>query len=344
MSASTISNVTEAPAVSRKASRIPTISAIVERFGLLGLLGVSIAVFALLPQSGQYFLSWANILQLLSNQSVTGLIAIAMVVPLAAGYFDLSVSAIAGIASVAFAHLVGPAGWPIALSIVATLAIALVAGSLNAWLVAVVRLNGFIVTLGTFTLFQGLLQWFTGGQTIFEGIPASVGEWGSKEIIRLPVPFWLLLVIAVFVWYGLTQIPAGRELESIGSNERAAQLIGIAVRKRVFRAFLASALLAGVAGILLTSRSGSADASAAPGYLFPALAAVFLGATCIRPGIYNVWGTVIGVFFVAISVNGLTLLGTDTWVTSTFNGAALIVAVSISTLMGRSILGASNTK
>jgi ribose transport system permease protein len=133
----------------------------------------------------------------------------------------------------------------------------------------------------------------------------------------------------------LTQTPYGRRLEGIGSNQRAARLVGIRVDWLVALSFVASGVLAAAAGVVLTLRSGIADPTAGPAYLFPAIAAVFIGTTTIRPGRYNVWGTIAGIFLVAVAVTGFTLLGADTYVTPVFNGGALILAVAVSTRMGK---------
>lgn len=308
---------------------------VLERAGLVLFLFALILWFSIDSTSGDLFTSEANVRQVLANQAVTGIIALAMVAPLVAGYFDLSVPAIAGLANVAMASLIGTHGHPVWVGIVATLLIAGAAGAINGLLVAGLKLNAFIVTLGTYTLIGGLLQWYTEGQTISNGIPETFETWGSETWVSVPRPFWLLLIVGLVLWFVLTQVPFGRRLESIGSNERAARLVGIRVDRAVFLAFVGSGVLAGVAGILLTSRSGSADPTSGQVYLFPALAAVFLGATTIRPGRYNVWGTIIGVLFVAIAVNGFTLLGADAWVTPVFNGASLVAAVLISTLVAR---------
>jgi ribose transport system permease protein len=324
---------------------------ILERGGLIILLIVLIVVFSVASKSGTAFRSSANIQNILGNQGVTGIIALAMVVPLVSGYFDLSVAAVAGLSNVTFAAMIGTHHDAVIVGIIGALVISALAGCVNGYLVAGLRLNGFVVTLGTYTLIGGLLQFYTKGQTISNGIPVSVGNWGVAKYLGLPRPFWLLIVVSLITWYVLMHTPFGRKLESIGSNESAARLVGIRVDRAVFLSFLGSAMLAGIAGILLTATSGSADPTAGPAYLFPALAAVFIGATAIRPGRYNVWGTIIGVFLVAIAVDGFTLLGASSWVTPVFNGAALVGAVTISTLMGRrreanagaaTLLGSSN--
>jgi ribose transport system permease protein len=314
---------------------------ILERGGLIVLLAAMVVFFALDGTSGEAFRSSANVTNILGNQSVTGIVALAMVVPLVCGYFDLSVAAIAGMANVTAASVMGTHHQSIALAILAAFAVALIAGCVNGYLVAGLRLNGLVVTLGTYILIGGLLEYYTKGQTITEGIPVSFSSWGSHNWLGIPRPFWLLLGVAVIVWYVMMHTPFGRQIESIGSNEESARLVGIRVGRTVFLSFIASALLAAAAGVLLTSRAGNGDPTAGSGYLFPALAAVFLGATAIRPGRYNVWGTVFGVFLLAVGVNGFTLLGAEVSVSPIFNGTALVVAAAVSTVMGRRRSGES---
>ncbi|MFF2846103.1 ABC transporter permease [Streptomyces sp. NPDC058001] len=326
--------VTSAPPEVRRGPGRLTVD-LLERAGVPVFLVLLIILFSLLPAISDLFRSEANIQNVFANQSVTGLIALAMIVPLVCGYFDLSVAAVAGLANVTMAAICGTYGQPIWLGLLAAVAIAGLAGVVNGVLVAGLRLNGFIVTLGTYTLIGGLLTLYTGGQTISNGIPASLGNWGSQQFLGIAQPFWLLLVVAIVVWYLLMQTPFGRRLEAIGSNESAARLVGIRVDRAIFLSFLLSGLLAGIAGVLLTSRSGGADPTGGSAYLFPALAAVFLGQTAIRPGRYNVWGTIFGVFLVAVAVDGFTLLGVQSWVQPVFNGVALVLSVAVSTYMGR---------
>lgn len=328
-------NVMEASEVSVRRKRRPSVSRVFEAGGLLLLLVALLIFFGLNTSSRDTFFSSANLSNLLGNQSVTGIIAIAMVIPLVSGYFDLSVAAVAGLTNVTVAAALSGLGASIPVAILLGMAVAVVCGLVNALLVATLKLNGFVVTLGTYTLIGGVILFFTGGQTIYQGIPIELGSWGTGKVLGIPIPFYLLIAVALVAWYLLMQTPFGRRLESIGTNEKGARLVGVRVDRSVFISFLLSAVFAGVAGVLLTSRSGGADPNAAPAYLFPALTAVFLGATAIRPGKYNVWGTIIGVFLIAVAINGLTLSGADTWITPVFNGLALVLAVAVSTLLGR---------
>lgn len=333
--ATAVENATEKPPRAAHRRRVPSVTTVLEHAGLPLFLGLLILFFAVNETSSTAFRSTANINNIFANQSVTGLIALAMVVPLVCGYFDLSVAAIAGLTNVTAAAVIGTHGQPVFVGILAAFAVGIAAGLINAFLVAGLRLNGFIATLGTYTLIGGLLQWYTEGQTITNGIPRELSDWGTQAFIGIPVPFWLLMGVSLVTWYLLMQTPFGRRLEAIGSNESAARLVGIRVDRAVALTFVISALLASVAGVLLTIRTGGANPTSGTAYLFPALAAVFLGATAIRPGRYNVWGTIFGVFLVAVAVNGFTFMGAEAWVTPVFNGSALVLAVAVSTLMGR---------
>jgi ribose transport system permease protein len=298
-------------------------------------MAIMFAFFAINATTGAVFTSSANLDNILGDQAVTGLVAIAMVIPLVSGYFDLSVSATTGVANVATAAVIGTHGWSVGLGIPFVLAIGALIGFLNGLLVAKLRLNAFVVTLGTYTLLGGLALYYTGGHLISNGIPTSFGAWGGEDWFGLPRPFVLLMLMAFAVWYVLAQTPFGRKIEGIGSNEGAARLVGINVDRTVWIGFILSGVIAAAAGILQTSRAGSGSAETANAFLFPAFAAVFLGATTIRPGRYNVWGTIIGVYFVAMSVSGFSLLGADIWVQPVFNGASLLVAVALSTFFAR---------
>jgi ribose transport system permease protein len=307
----------------------------VEKAGLPAFLVFLIALFAIMPSTGQHFRTLLNLQNVLANQSITGLIALAMVVPLVAGYFDLSVAAIAGLANVTVASLVSQHGQPVLVGVIAGILVGVLAGAINAALVSGFNLDPFIATLGTYIFWSGALALYTGGQVISSNIPLDFSLWTTQKWLEIPFAFWLLLIIAIITWFFLNQIPFGRQLAAIGSNELAAKLAGIRTRRAVALTYVLAGGLAGVAGALLTSSNGGGDATSAISYLFPALAAVFLGRTAIRPGHYNVWGTMFGLFLVAVAVNGFTLLGVASSVTQMFNGAALVASVAVATLGAR---------
>ena len=140
---------------------------------------------------------------------------------------------------------------------------------------------------------------------------------GSR--IQVVIAYALVLVLAV--WYLLERTPFGRYLRATGMGRPAARLSGVRTERYLTSSFVLAALLASFAGFLLASRSGSAPPTLGPEFLLPAYAAAFLGAATIRPGFFNVWGTVVGAFLLAVGSNGLTLMGAQTWVANVFNGS-----------------------
>ncbi|WP_411733427.1 ABC transporter permease [Paeniglutamicibacter sp.] len=303
-----------------------------------GLVGVSIIVFVfccLYSQTAGIFSSQANITTTIGNSSVVALAALATVIPFRAGFLDLSVSASIGIASVMTAAGMAHFGLPLWGAIGLGLLSGILVGALNGFLVTVAKLDVFITTLGMATFLSGILQWYTGGMPITTGLSLALQDFGSLTWWGIPRLVFLLIPVIAIAWYLLEHTPFGRELTAIGSNARAAHMVGIGTKRVIWTSFLLSGAIAGIAGVLLTARSGGADPLTGPGLMFPVLAAVFLGKTTIRPGQANVPGTIIGVLFVAFTVSGLSIAGAQAWVGPVFNGVALVGAIALATYFGR---------
>ena len=304
-----------------------------ERYALVGFLAVLVVLFAALPATADTFLTVANVRNLLANEAVLAIAALAAMVPLVAGRFDVSVGAVLGMASVAAAKLIG-AGVPVVLSILIAVGLGAVVGVVNGAIITFARVNSFIITLAVATFITGLVSLVTNDQIITD-VPTSLSHFGSGNTLGIPSPMWVLVAIAVVIALVLRFTVFGRRLLLIGSNPGAAELVGIRVRRSVWASFVIAGALAGAAGTLQLARTGAANPQVGPDYTLPALAAAFLGATTIRPGQFNVLGTIVGVFFVAVMVNGLTLAGAADWVDPVFNGVALAIAVTVSGLLAR---------
>ena len=306
--------------------------ALLERFALPILLLVIIGFFGLNPESSKLFLSAANVSVVLGNQAVITLVAIAVLFPLVAGHFDFSVGGLAVLSSVVTAAAMAHYALPIPVACLLGVASGAAIGTVNGILVARLGMNAFVSTLGMATLIGGLIQWYTGGLAII-GAARQFTAFGSGSWLGLPSVVYLVLVLVLMAWYLLTHTPYGRSLYAIGSNARAAELVGLPKARYTLLAFTISGTLAGLAGVMLAARTGGANADNGTYLLFPALAAVFLGATAIQPGRFNIVGTIIGVLFVAVSVSGLILSGAANWVDQVFNGLALLVAVGLSSYL-----------
>jgi ribose transport system permease protein len=320
----------------RTTIRRDRVLAFAERYALLvAFVGVFV-FFSVWAETSATFLTRANIDNVLGNQAVIGILSLAIMFPLVCGEFDFSVGPVAGLAQILTAGFMARLGMPVVFAVVLGIGVGALVGIVNGITVGRIGVNSLIVTLGISTVLAGIVTWYTNSQSIITGISSDLVDLGSGDWLGIPRTLYVLALVAAFVYYVLEHTPFGRHLFSIGSNREAARLVGIPVERLVTFAFVLSATLAGLAGVLLVARNGSASPQVGTvGDSLQALAAAFLGATAIKPGRFNVLGTLIAIFFLAFTVTGLSLAGVASWVNDVFNGAALFVAVLISTLAGR---------
>lgn len=310
---------------------------VLERYSLLALLFITIGVFSFLEPD--LFPTGANFRATMASQAVLAVAALAAMIPLLAGQFDLSIGANLGLTAVVFAAAVGRFDVPLSVAIVLAIAVGALVGLINGVLVTRFSINSLIVTLGVVSLIRGSLERYAAGQVLLEGIPQSIKNLGSvlPENLWLGVPriVYVMAAVAVGVWYMVDHTPFGRYLSAVGSNSASAMLVGIRVNVVVVGSFVVGGALAGVAGLLQVGYSGQANPAVGPNFTLPALAAAFLGASAIRPGRYNVGGTLIAIYFLATAISGLNFVGLGRGVEPLFNGAALIVGVGLSSWLGR---------
>jgi ribose transport system permease protein len=191
-----------------------------------------------------------------------------------------------------------------------------------------VKIDSFIATLGTGTVLYGLNAWYTGGQQVLADLPRPFLAI-SGSIGYVPAPALYTLVVSLALWLVFEYLPLGRYLYVLGASPRAAELNGISARRYVTLGFVAAGVLASFAGIVLQSQLQIGQSSVGQEYLLPAFTAALLGATSIRPGRVNVWGTVLAVAVLAVTVAGLNQLGAPFFVEPLFNGSMLILAVGL---------------
>jgi ribose transport system permease protein len=312
----------------------PSVSMILEQYGLVIFLVALIVFFAVWPKTSQTFLTSANIRTTLENQAVVTIAALGALIPFIAGQFDLTVGANGIVSTFIVAALTTKAGVPAGVScIIAVLAGAGI-GAASGIVVAYLRASAIVITLGMATLLGGLVILYSKSNSI-TGIPTSLISFGAKNWLGVPRPLWLTLVVLLLVGYLLRATVTGRRLLMIGENPVAATLVGVRTQRLILLAFILGGALYGVAGVVLLANTGSASPSDGFSNTFQVLTAVFLGATTVRPGRFNVLGTIVGVLFIAVSVDGLSLAGASDWVQPVFTGAAVIVAVAASTVFAR---------
>ncbi|HZO36061.1 MAG TPA: ABC transporter permease [Solirubrobacteraceae bacterium] len=273
------------------------------------------------------FLTTETFKSLLDQQALPALVALALVVPLAAGVFDLSIGAAVGLGAILIAWLIQIKG----VALVPALAISVVGaglvGAVNGVLVTRMKIDSFIATLGTASIIAAMTFWISDQQIL--GLPSNLESIAATKLFGFTLPVYYVLVVTIVMWYVLERTPVGRRVYATGGNVDAARLSGVSTRTVVFVSFVICSTLAGIVGVLITARLGTGDPTVGPPYLLPAFTAAFLGATQFRGGRFNVWGTVLAVYVLAVGVKGLQLGGAPIWIPDLFNGTALILAVAL---------------
>jgi ribose transport system permease protein len=219
------------------------------------------------------------------------------------------------------------------LGVVPTLVLTLLAGcaigAVSGALIVRARIDSFIATLGMSSILLALIDWVSGSQQILN-LPGSFQGLATNELLGIADPVWIMLAVGIAVWYVVQRTPTGRRLYATGGNPSAARLAGVPTSRVIVLSLVACGAIAALAGLLTSARLAVGDPTVGPGYLLPAYAAAFLGSTQFQGGRYNVWGSVVAVYVLAVGVKGLQLAGAPVFIPDMFNGVALLVAVAMS--------------
>ncbi|MDH6626184.1 ribose/xylose/arabinose/galactoside ABC-type transport system permease subunit [Streptomyces sp. LBL] len=267
--------------------------------------------------------------QVLNGNAVAGLVALSVVLPLAARVFDLSVAYTMSLTSVLTAYFLVSTGLGPATAIALSMTAALLIGVVNGIVVVVLRVDSFIATLATGALIQSLITMVT-NDTSITGVQLLATPFSSIAQLDaggITLPVLYLLLAATAIWFLLEHTASGRRLYATGFNADAARLQGVRTDRLRFLTLVASALLSGFAGVVFASSVGSGSPTAGTPYLLSAYAAAFVGATQLRAGRFNAWGTVIAVLLLGTGITGLGLATSAQWAASLFTGSVLIVAL-----------------
>lgn len=318
-----------APTADRRRRRL-AIGPLIERYGLVIAWLAVIAFFgAMRPDE---FLTTANLSTILGSQAVLGMLTLALILPLTAGDYDVSVAAVATLSAMVLAILNVQEGWPLGAAILAALGVGLVAGTINGAIMYFFKIDPFIITLGTSTLIAGIVQLISHSTTV-SGVSSTLTDAvGGTKLLGVSLGFWYTLAVCVLLWWFLEYTTVGRRVLFVGRGRNVARLTGIDPDRVRWAALIASGGLAGLAGVLYVGTIGGADPSSGLSFLLPAFSAAFLGATAISPGRFNPWGSLIALYFLVTGITGLTIMGLETWVQDVFYGASLVLAVILSQL------------
>jgi len=306
-------------------SRGPGVRPFIERFGIVLAWVIVIVIFSAIEPST--YLSVGNFANIFGSQAVLVVVTLALIIPLTAGDYDLSVGGVVALSSMIIAILNGQHGWPITAAIVVALAAGILVGLFNGCVTTIFGIDSLIVTLGTQTVLSGLVLWISNSQTVSGVSGGLVKAMVGSRLLGIPLEFYYAIVITAGVWYLFEQTVYGRRLLFTGRGREVARLSGIRVNRVRVSAMTASGFISALAGVMYVGTTGAADPSSAFSFLLPAFAAAFLGFTAIRPGRFNAWGTFVAVYFLISGITGLELRGVPAFVQQLFYGAALILAV-----------------
>ena len=306
--------------------------ALIERYAVVIALAALVIAFSITEPNT--FATSANLKTIVNTQAVLVVIALGLTVALGAGEFDLSVGSVVGFSGAMLASLTSSHGWASGPALALTFGACLAVGLLNALFVVRFRVNSLITTLGMGTFVSGIAVAIAGDTTI-GNLPSAITNPAEKALSGVQLPVLLALALVIVLWYVLEQTPLGRHVYFTGEGREAARLAGVRVARIRVGGLVCSALAAWLAGVILSGQTDGAVTTFGQPFLLPAFAAAFLGATTIKPGRYNAWGTLFSVLLLAVGTTGLQLAGTADWVTDVFNGAALVLAVTFANLASR---------
>jgi ribose transport system permease protein len=279
----------------------------------------------------------ATIKQVLDTNAITGLAALALIVPLATRTFDLSFAYVMSLSGVTAANLIVSDNTSIVLALLAGIGVALIIGIINGFVVVVMRIDSFIGTLATGSLVQAFISFVTGDNTInnvkLSGAFSTISQGEFLGVIYL---VYYMLALAIVLWLFMEYTATGRRLYATGFNPDAARLANIKVNRLRFCSLLTSAGIAGFTGVMLASSIGSGDPTAGTPYLLPAFATLFVGATVFKHGRFNAWGTIVAVIMLGTGTVGLGLVAAPLWAADMFTGVVLIAALGASVYQSQS--------
>ena len=315
-----------------------------DRYSALYLLAAFFLFFGITEDN---FLQWNGSIELvLTEKVIVCMLALAFLVPLTTEAFDLSIGANMALSLVIVNKMALETDLPDGVGALVGMAACLVIGAINGFIVVKLRVNSFIATLGMSQVIAAIIRRIHDGGTINGAFGDSYINFGKGDVfsfnwpgsgseISLPWYFVYGLIVAIIVWYVLEHTPLGRHMFATGGNREAARLSGVSTDRLTFGALVASAGIAGFAGLIYSWKFATFTSTVGPPLLFPAVAAVFFGASQLR-GRPNVWGTIIAVYTLAFGIKGIGLRYPREidWMQPLFEGLTLIIAVGIAARQG----------
>ncbi|MEN6500363.1 MAG: ABC transporter permease [Rectinema sp.] len=293
--------------------------------GTLALLLLVLAIFLTIFTRG--FLTATNLSNLVRQTAINGIVALGMTLVIIAGGIDLSVGSVVGFAGILVAVLM-KSGVPVIWAVLASIIVSFLIGVINGFMVFDGHIPPFIATLGSMAIIRGAIMLISGARMI-AGLPRSFLDFAQATVLGFPSLFLVWLLLIFFSIFLTRHTPFGRNVYTIGSNIEVARLSGINIRLTTYMIYGLSGLMAGIAGILMTSRLANGIPTGGQGYEMDAIASCVIGGASLSGAEGTILGTVMGAFIIATMRNGGNLLGIDPFILQIVNGVIIVVAVYI---------------
>jgi ribose transport system permease protein len=303
----------------------------IRQLSVLGFLLLLVLVFTVLADG---FLTFSNVRNIALQTSMIAIVAIGMSFVIFTAGIDLSVGSVMALSGALAAGVAVNFGLDTYLSIGVGLIIGVVIGAINGLLIVKGGIPPFVATLSMLAVARGLTLVYTEGRPI-AGLDERFIYFGSEQLLGIPVPVIIMIVIAVIAHLVTRYTPFGLHVYSTGGNEETTRLAGISPDRIKMAVYMISGFLAALGGILLASRLWSAQPNAALGWELDAIAAPVLGGTSLFGGIGSIGGTVIGAFIIGVLSNGLNLMGVPSYHQQVIKGLVFILAVTVDLLINR---------
>lgn len=299
---------------------------------------ILIAMIAVVSFLSPVFLQPGNLLNIVRQISVIGLIAMGVTVAIISTGIDLSSGSVVGLASVVAASLAQQPGWaqakypglelPLIVALLGGLGVGLACGFVNGFLIAKFKIPPFIATLGMMTAARGLALLYSNGRPL-SSLTDSYNFIGAGTILGIPVPIIILALVGIGTHVMLNNTKFGRYVYAVGGNELAARFSGLNLDRVKIGIYTFAGMLAGLAGIVVSSRISSGQPGLGVGYELDAITAAVIGGTSLSGGIGTVWGTVVGALIIGVLNNSLDLLNVSAYWQQIMKGAIIVIAIII---------------
>jgi inositol transport system permease protein len=329
---------TATPSARRLVTR-ETVGAFLRKYLIVFIfLGMCVLLAVFSPNNS--FLKPQNLINVVRQISVIGLLAIGVMLCIIALGIDLSLGSVLGFSAVVTASLVQQAGWKEALypglqlpfaplfAFLAGVGVGLLLGGVNGLLIALFKIPPFIATLGMMTMARGFAYIYSNGRPVSTLVPEFLVI-GGGDLLGIPIPIIIFVSVIVLTHLMLNYTRFGRHIYAIGGNETAARVSGVNLGRTKIGIYAFSGLMAGLGGVVITARVQSATPALGIGYELDAIAAAVIGGTSFAGGIGTVWGTVVGALIIGVMNNGLDLLNVSPFYQQVVKGVIIIVAIII---------------